>query len=427
MIRRWEPRSWAPPIGLAACPSVSVGAIAMVCLGLTGCGPPNSPAASASAKSTPPSKVTAATKEADLATVNLTPEAETRLGLGLAAVERKRVPRTITYAGFIEVPSGGQITVASPFNAMLNAPKGTGAPTPGHSVKQGQPILTLMPMLMPEAIAQMIQGLITAEGQVKTTADQLKIAKVNLDRAEKMVKDHLGGAAQVVDAQAQYELAATQFRAAEQIRDMLAKVVADPKKGNINAQEITSPVDGVIQSLLALPGQMVQAGAPLFIVQILDPVWVRVPVYVGDLAKLASDRDTEVRGLADAPGASASRGKPVLAPPSGDPLAVTVNIYYEVENKDGLLRTGQRVGVTLPLQGEDENLIVPSASLVRDIHGNTWVYVKTGDHAFSRRLIMVDRVVGDLAVVAGGKIKPGDKVVTEGTAELFGAEFGGFK
>ena len=204
-------------------------------------------------------------------------------------------------------------------------------------------------------------------------------------------------------------------------------MTTDATKGNFNAQEITSPAGGVIQSLLALPGQKVQAGALLFVVQILDPVWVRVPVYVGDLAKLATDREADIRGVADAPGAPARRGKPVLAPPSGDPLAATVNIYYEVENKDGLLRTGQRVGVTLPLQGEDENLTVPRASLVRDIHGNTWVYVKTGDHAFSRRLIMVDRVVGDLAVVANGKLKPGDKVVTDGAAELFGAEFGGFK
>jgi RND family efflux transporter MFP subunit len=399
----------------------------MVCLSLAGCGGPSSPAASAPAKSAGPSKVTAPTKEADLATVVLTPEAETRLGLGMAEVERKVVPRTTTYAGVIEVPSGGQITVASPFNAMLSAPKGTAVPAPGHPVKQGQTVLTLMPMLMPEAMAQMIQGQITAEGAVKTTADQLKIAKVNLDRAEKMVKDHLGGNAQYVDAQAQYELAATQFRAAEQVRDLLARVVADPKNGNINAQEIKSPADGALQSLLALPGQMVQAGAPLFVVQILDPVWVRVPVYVGDLAKLASDRDAEVRGLADEPGAPGRRGKPILAPPSGDPLAATVNIYYQVENKDSLLRTGQRVGVTLPLKGEDENLTVPRASLVRDIHGNAWVYLKTGDHAFSRRLIMVDRVVGDLAVVASGKLKPGDKVVTDGTAELFGAEFGGFK
>jgi hypothetical protein len=40
---------------------------------------------------------------------------------------------------------------------------------------------------------------------------------------------------------------------------------------------------------------------------------------------------------------------------------------------------------------------------------------------------MVDRTVGDLAVLASGKLKPGAKVVTDGAAELFGAEFGGFK
>lgn len=427
MTRRWETRPWALPAGLAACLSVSVGATAIICLGLAGCGAPSSPAASASAKPAAPSKVTAPTKEADLATVTLTPEAETRLGLGFADVERKRVPRTTTYGGVIEVPSGGQITVASPFNGVLNAPKGTGVPAPGHSVKQGQTIFSLVPILTPESIALMAPALIQAEGQVKTMTDQLKIAKVNLDRAKKMVKDNLGGTAVLVDAQAQHDLAETNLRAAERNRDILAQVTTDATKGSFNAQEITSPAGGVIQSLLALPDQKVQAGAPLFVVQILDPVWVRVPVYVGDLAKLAPDREAEVRGVADAPSAPARRGKPIIAPPSGDPLAATVNIYYEVENKDGLLRTGQRVGVTLPLQGEDENLTVPRGSLVRDIHGNTWVYVKTGDHAFSRRLTMIDRVVGDLAVVANAKLKPGDKVVTEGTAELYGAEFGGFK
>ena len=137
MTRRWETWPWAPPAGLAACLSVSIGAIAIVCLGLAGCGPPSSPAASASAKPAAPSKVTAPTKEADLATVTLTPEAETRLGLGLAEVERKRVPRTTTYGGVVEVPAGGQITVASPFNGVLKAPEGDGRPHAGPSGQAG--------------------------------------------------------------------------------------------------------------------------------------------------------------------------------------------------------------------------------------------------------------------------------------------------
>ena len=299
-------------------------------------------------------------------------------------------------------------------------------PTPGHPVKQGQTIFTLVPILTPESIAQMAPLLIQAEGQVKTMTDQLKIAKVNLDRAEKLVKDRLGGNAVLVDAQAQYDLAETNLRAAERNREILAKVTTDATKGNFNAQEITSPATGVIQSLLALPGQMVQAGAPCSS--------SRSSTRCGSGCRSTSAtwrswHPTAMRRFAAWPTPRRPRAprQAGAGPPSGDPLAATVNIFYEVENKDGLLRTGQRVGVTLPLQGEDENLTVPRASLVRDIHGNTWVYVKTGDHAFSRRLIMVDRIVGDLAVVAGGKLKPGDKVVTDGTAELFGAEFGGFK
>jgi RND family efflux transporter MFP subunit len=405
--------------------SVSVASLAVVCLGVPGCAPSGTPAAPTVAKSAPPSKVSAPVKEVDLATVTLVPEAETRLGIALADVERKAVPRTTIYAGIVEVPAGGQITVASPFNGVLSAPSGTGVPAPGRPVKLGQTVFMLVPILNPEAIVQIAPALIQAEGQVKTLTEQLKANEIVLKRARRLHEQNLGGSAQVDDAQAAYDLTEAQLRAAERNRDILNQV--NNPNGQFNAQEITSPANGVIQQLLALPGQKVQAAAPLFIVQILDLVWVRVPIYVGDLAKLATDREAEIRGVADVAGAPARHGTPIPAPPSGDPLAATVNVYYQVENKDGLLRTGQRVGVTLPLQGEDENLVVPLASLVRDIHGNAWVYVKAGDHAYSRRLIMVDRVVGDLAVVASGKVKPGDKVVTAGAAELFGAEFGGFK
>ena len=82
--------------------------------------------------------------------------------------------------------------------------------------------------------------------------------------------------------------------------------------------------------------------------------------------------------------------------------------------------------MTLPLHGDEESLIVPLASLLRDIHGGAWVYEKTGDHTYARRRVLVDRVVGDLAVLASGP-KPGAKVVTDGAAEIFGTEFGGGK
>ena len=404
-----------------------VGLLALACAGMPGCTPGASPAASS--KPEAPAKVSSPTKEADLATVTLTPEAEKRLGVALATVERKPVPRTSSYGGEVVIPSGRLIIVSSPFNGTLKAPDGGAVPTPGAVIKEGQTIFSVVPILSPESRATMAPLLIRAQGQVKQMTEQVKIAKVNLDRAENLVRDRLGGSASLIDAKAQYDLAQTNLRAAEQEREILAKVASDANAGggDFNAQAIASPANGVLQNLHALPGQPVAAGAPLFDVASLDPIWVRVPIYVGDLAKLAIDRDAEVGGVADAPGAESRRARPVVAPSSGDPLAGTVNVFYEVENKDARLRTGQRVGVTVPMTGADESLTVPRASLIRDIHGNAWVYQKTGDHAFARKRVLVDRVVGDMAVLDAANLKPGVQVVTDGAAEIYGAEFGGFK
>src|SRR4051812_32333620 len=254
-------RRWGIGLGVGA-EACATGLVAAACLALPGCQPQGSPAAPA--KSAAPSKVSAPVKEGDLATVTLTPEAETRLGVGLAEVERRPVPRTSTYGGEVVVPSGRLIAVASPFNGTLKAPDGGAAITPGQAVKQGQTVFTLVPILSPESRATMAPLLIEADGQVKQATKQLDIAKVNLDRAENLVRDRLGGSAALVDAKAQYALAQTNLTAAEQRHKTLAKVASDAESGDFNTQAIASPAGGVLQNLHAMPGQKVAAGAPLF-------------------------------------------------------------------------------------------------------------------------------------------------------------------
>jgi hypothetical protein len=78
------------------------------------------------------------------------------------------------------------------------------------------------------------------------------------------------------------------------------------------------------------------------------------------------------------------------------------------------------------MQGDENSLVVPRSALIRDAHGGTWVYEKIAAHAYARRRVLVDRVVGDLAALSTGP-KVGAKVVAKGAAELYGAEFGGLK
>ncbi len=260
------------------------------------------PAAATGGAAAAPAKVDGAPKEADLATVTLTPEAEARLAVALAPVERKSVPRTAMYAGEVTIPSGRLTAVTAPFVGTIQGPPGGGPlPEPGATVKKGQPVLVLQVILTPEARAQIAPQLADAEGQVKQSRDQLQIAKVNLDRAENLVRDRLGGSAALVDSKAQYELAQTNLRNAETRRDTLVKITGDINSGSMN-QTITAPADGGLQNVHVQAGQVVAAGVALFEVAGLDPVWVKVPVYVGDFARLAKDRPAAVGGLVDVPG-----------------------------------------------------------------------------------------------------------------------------
>ncbi len=72
-------------------------------------------------------------------------------------------------------------------------------------------------------------------------------------------------------------------------------------------------------------------------------------------------------------------------------------------------------------------MTVPRASLLRDSTGLAWVYEKIGDRKYRRRQVLVDRVVGDDAVLSLANLKAGGKVVTAGAAEIYGTEFGNTK
>jgi hypothetical protein len=87
--------------------------VVLVCGLFSGCQPAGpkaaaSPAPGGSAKATGapagPSKVVGAVKEVDLTRVELTPEAEGRLGLTLVEVQRKPMARAVSYGGEVMIP-----------------------------------------------------------------------------------------------------------------------------------------------------------------------------------------------------------------------------------------------------------------------------------------------------------------------------------
>ena len=84
-------------------------------------------------KKTAPAKVDGARPEAELATVTLTGEAEQRLGLALANVERRTVPHVRTVGGTVEAPPGRSLPITAPLAGTVLAPEGGAVPVAGLS------------------------------------------------------------------------------------------------------------------------------------------------------------------------------------------------------------------------------------------------------------------------------------------------------
>lgn len=320
----------------------------------------------APAKSAPPARVDHPVKEADLATITLSPEAEQRLGLATATVERRKLARTRLLGGEVILPArlGGNGTNVDPsaFAALTS--------------------------LAPADLMRVAQSQIDADGQVEQARVQLEAARIAVNRAEQLMRDKAGLARTVDEARTQRGLAEAALRTAQARRDIL--------------------------------------GPPLLAAATQPVLWLRVPVYVGDLTRLDPVAEARVGGLTDGPDRPTIPAQPVSAPPSANAAAATVDWFYALTNIGGTLRLGQRVGVNIPWQSDADSLIVPWSAIVHDVQGGAWLYQKTGALRYTRRRVQVRQIVGEQAALASG-VDVGDSVVTTGVAELFGVEFGAGK
>src|SRR5207248_3180994 len=82
--------------------------------------------------------------------------------------------------------------------------------------------------------------------------------------------------------------------------------------------------------------------------------WVKVPVYVGEAAEIAEKEPAKITDLGDPSGARGVPANPVKSPPTAQPQASAVDLYYELPNPGGKYRPGERVCALLPLKGDEK-------------------------------------------------------------------------
>lgn len=381
----------------------------LVLLFAAACG--SAPKPAAAAHSDPPATVQNKVAESDLTRIILTEKAEQRLGIALAPVVSAATGGRTEILGDIVAIPGRSILVNAPASGVISKFRMT--LTPGMEIRTGQDLFHMTPQVAAQRDLKL-----TLQADVESTKARLDNATQQANRARQLLRDMAGSQRNVDSTEQELGQAKAAYEAA---LARLKRIESAPLDADVE-MTVSSPSSGILRQLQVAPGQIVNAGSLLFEIADFSKVWLRVPVFVGQLKDMQRASIIDIRDV-DGEGRN-FRGRLVDAPPTADPLAATSDTYYEIDNPGHLLRPGQRMSASLPTKDMIPNaLSVPVSAILYDVHGDSWVYIAEGNRKYRRQRVAILRGAGSSTLIARG-LSESMKVVSVGAAELFGTEFG---
>jgi len=201
-----------------------------------------------------------------------------------------------------------------------------------------------------------------------------------------------------------------------------AATLVQEEAGSVRARDEAEAALGAVRAnLAAARAQRALLGPPIASMNRQVGLWVRAAAFASDLGGLDRAAPATVRSLG--PEGGSQSATPVNAPPSANPTAGTVDLYYALPKGAAQFRVGQRVAVDLPALGQSGDMTAPASAVLRDIYGGEWVYVRTAPRTYERRRVEIGATRGGAVQIVRG-VTPGAEVVVAGAMELYGSEFG---
>lgn len=172
---------------------------------------------------------------------------------------------------------------------------------------------------------------------------------------------------------------------------------------------IYTPLSGVVIEKMALQGQYVNTGDPLFAIADLSSVWVEVEVYENEFPSIKLGQRVEVSSQSY-PGKTFG-GRVTYIYPFLDPKTRTVKVRVEIANPGLKLKPDMFVNakVKAPLGAA---LTVPVASVI-DTGNRQVAWVETKPGMFEPRDVKVGSRSGEHVQILSG-LKAGEKVASSG-------------
>jgi Cu(I)/Ag(I) efflux system membrane fusion protein len=192
------------------------------------------------------------------------------------------------------------------------------------------------------------------------------------------------------------------------VRDHQIAVLEKSGQPNIRLS-IYTPLSGIVIEKIALVGQYVNVGDPLFNIADLSTVWVEAEVYESDFPFIKIGQKVDIDSQSY-PGKTFT-GRVSFIYPFLDPKTRTVKVRVEIANPGLRLKPDMFVKATVKIPLGDV-LVVPVAAVMdngkRQI---VWQEMKPG--MFAPRDVKVGARVGDNVQILSGLMR-GDKVAASG-------------
>ncbi len=270
----------------------------------------------------------------------------------------------------------------------------------GDRVKTGDALLQIDPMKQ--------EATVSSQDAVRASQEAaLKLAKVNLERAQKLFEAGVVSKMDFDNAQTNYDSAVAQLKSLEQ--------QVQQQKVELRYYRVSAPMDGIVGDIPVRVGDRVTVSTLLTTVD--EPGALEAYVYV------PASRAKELRlglpvRLLDENGEVRAETAVTFISPEVDPDTQTVLAKSAVSNLKANLRIAQQVRARITW-GNREGPVVPVLAVQR-INGQyfAFVAVKEANGTIARqRLLKLGEIFGNNYPVLEG-LKAGDHVIVSGTQFL---------
>lgn len=334
--------------------------------------------------------------------VSLTPDAAARAGIKIEpvqtapATEGLSVPGTVTSNAYRDTKVNALVGgIARQVTAEL-----------GAQVTRGEPLAVIFSSELADAQMKLLsmRAMLEADHQKLVRTEKLvTLGAASRQELEDVTATHVGHATEVAAARQRLLLLGLSANQVDALTDA-SRIVSEVT--------VPAPANGVVIARTVNPGQVVSAGLELFVVTDLTTVWVIGDLYEKDFPAVRVGSTAAITVPATN---QTLRGRVAYIDPRVDPASRTAKIRVEVPNAGGNLRLGMFVTMNLET-GSNQRMTVVPQSAVQAIGEKTVVYTPVeGEEAkFTERPVKLGPSRGKVVQVLEG-LKPGDKVVTDGS------------